>query len=199
MTGKATSQKEWESRLHIHTAGRDETESSDRYFPYEPTPYCVLERLSESGYVGKDDHLLDCGCGKGRVCFFMAARCGCRSTGIDFSDKMIRYAEDNLMKFPWKNKVDFRCCRAEEYDLTDEDAIFFFNPFSDIILHSVIGKIRRSCAVNPRRIRLFCYYPSDEFIACLMTDPDLLFLDDIDCQDLFDGKNPREKIVIFEM
>lgn len=32
-----------------------------------------------------------------------------------------------------------------------------------------------------------------------MTVDELIFADEIDCQDLFPGNDPREKIVVFEM
>ena len=50
-----------------------------------------------------------------------------------------------------------------------------------------------------REMLLFFYYPSDEYISYLMTVDELEFLDEIDCQDLFDGKNPRERILVFQM
>ena len=86
-----------------------------------------------------------------------------------------------------------------KYEVTQEDTFFFFNPFTDTVLHSVIGRIRKSWYEKPRLIRLLCYYPSDEFVACLMTEPDLEFEDEIDCRDLFPGDNPRERILIFGM
>lgn len=46
---------------------------------------------------------------------------------------------------------------------------------------------------NRRTVKLFFYYPSDEYIAYLMTVEELLFSDEIDCRDLFDGNNVREK------
>lgn len=51
----------------------------------------------------------------------------------------------------------------------------------------------------PRKIRLFFYYPSDEYISYLMSVDELMFVDEIPCMDLFEGKNPREQIVIFEV
>jgi hypothetical protein len=81
----------------------------------------------------------------------------------------------------------------------EADRIFFFNPFSEEILKKVMGRIRDSWYENPREILLFFYYPSDEYVSFLMTDPDLMFEDEIDCRDLFDGKDPRERILIFSM
>lgn len=191
--------QDWDRRLHIRTCGRDESGADDNRFPYEPTPYPVLERLSESEYIGNGSHVLDYGCGKGRVCFFLASACGCRATGIDFSEKMIQKSQANRNDYPWKNRVRFLCCPAEQYELQDEDVIFFFNPFTERTLRAVLGQVRKSWFRNNRPIRLFCYYPSDEFVSCLMTASDVEFLDEIDCRDLFEGNNPRERILIFEM
>ena len=48
-----------------------------------------------------------------------------------------------------------------------------------------------------REMFLFFYYPSDEYVAWLMTVDELMFTDEIDCRDLFDGKDPRECILVF--
>ena len=98
-----------------------------------------------------------------------------------------------------KKQVDFQKCPAEQFEITDEDIFFFFNPFTEVILRSVIGRIRESRKAALRPARILCYYPSDEFVACLMTEPDLIFEDEIDCRDLFAGNNERERILVFEM
>ena len=61
----------------------------------------------------------------------------------------------------------------------------------------VLAKIEDSYYENPREIQLFFYYPSDEYISELMTVDMLFFVDEIDCRDLFDGENPRERIMVF--
>ena len=50
---------------------------------------------------------------------------------------------------------------------------------------------------NPREMKLFFYYPNDEYLSYLMTEEMLMFEDEIDCRDLFEGENEREKILIF--
>ena len=37
---------EWDKILQIQTGGRDDTNSDEYRYPYEPTPYRVLERLT---------------------------------------------------------------------------------------------------------------------------------------------------------
>ena len=78
------------------------------------------------------------------------------------------------------------------------DRIYFFNPFSLEILRKVMARIRESYYEKPRQMQLYFYYPSDQYMAYLMTVEELTFLDEIDCRDLFSGDNPRERIVIFD-
>ena len=87
--------------------------------------------------------------------------------------------------------------KAEEYEVpAAADRFFFFNPFSVEIMRKVMARIRESS--DGREILLFFYYPSDEYVAWLMTVDDLMFVDEIDCRDFFEGDNPRERIMIFE-
>lgn len=139
--------KELEKLLGIKTTGRDDTRADSYNYPYEPTDYCVLKRLAESGYIGKKNHLIDYGCGKGRVSFY------------------------------------------------------FFNPFSVEVLGSVVKKIVDSFYEKEREMLLFFYYPSDEYVAKLMTNEVLSFVDEIDCEDLFANSKEaqRERILIFKV
>ena len=44
-------EQQWDKKLKINTIGRDDSHADDFHFPYEPTPYSVLERLAESAYI----------------------------------------------------------------------------------------------------------------------------------------------------
>ena len=46
---------EFDKLLNIKTSGRDDSNSDLTNFPYEPTPYSVLELLANSGYLSKND------------------------------------------------------------------------------------------------------------------------------------------------
>ena len=82
--------------------------------------------------------------------------------------------------------------------MEDADSFFFFNPFSEVILNRVIDQIIWSWYENPRKMHLFFYYPTDEDVALLTGTQELMFADEIDCADLFDGNQKRERILIFE-
>ena len=60
---------QWDKLLKIRTTGRDDSHADQYRYPYEPTPYCVPERLANSGMVGKQNTVLDYGTGTGHVCF----------------------------------------------------------------------------------------------------------------------------------
>ncbi len=192
--------QEWDQMLHIRTTGRDDS-ASDRFcYPYEPTPYPVLERLCAGGFIGKRDHLLDCGCGKGRVSFFVSYQTGCTATGFDRDDRMIAAARENAKRAPHLRKVSFVQGDAAAFTPGDSvSRIYLFNPFHEHVLAAFLKKVRASYYRRAREILLFFYYPSDACVSLLMSDPLLVFSDEIDCGDLFAGKNQRERILIFEM
>ena len=190
---------QWDRLLGIRTSGRDDSHSDQYRYPYEPTPYSVLERLAESDYIGKKNVLLDYGCGKGRVSFFLSSQCRCKSVGIEYDDRIYGAAVKNKENAVSGNKVEFVHTKAEVFEIKEADRIFFFNPFSVEIVKSVMGRIQESWYENQRRILLFFYYIQDDYVAYLMTLDELTFLDEIDCRDLFEGNNPRERILIFEM
>ena len=48
-------------------------------------------------------------------------------------------------------------------------------------------------------MKLFFYYPDDEYVAYLMSQDALMFVDEINCQDLYNEKDEREKILILEI
>ena len=196
----ANSEHNWDKLLQIQTNGRDETNADEYHHPYEPTDYRVLERLAKSGFFGAGDVVLDYGCGKGRVGFFLSYRTKAQTIGIEYDDHIYAEALNNRKSTVSKMKPDFVLTRAEEYEVpTEVNRCYFFNPFSVEILHKVMARICESWYENPREIFLFFYYPADEYISYLMTVDELDFYDEIECDDLFEGNDPRERILIFQL
>jgi SAM-dependent methyltransferase len=188
----------WDKLLQIKTTGRDDSHADRFHHPYEPTPYSVLERLANKGFIGKRDLVLDYGCGKGRVDFFLSYQTKARTIGIEYDARIYEDALENQKTA--SVKPDFVLTRAEEYKVPAEvNRCYFFNPFSVEILHTVMARIIESYYENPREVFLFFYYPSDEYISYLMTVDELEFYDEIECDDLFEGKDARERILIFQL
>ena len=191
---------QWDKLLRIKTTGRDDSNAGQYRYPYEPTPYCVLERLANSGYIRKKNTLLDYGTGKGRVCFYLSYQCKCKTIGIEYDERIYTAAVHNKETAISGGRTDFMLTKAEQYHLPEEvDLCYFFNPFSVEILKKVLEELLVSYYENPRKLQLLFYYPSDEYVAYLMTQNSLMFIDEIDCQDMFSGNDPREKILIFEI
>lgn len=189
----------WDKTLSIRTSGRDDSRADQFRYPYEPTPYSVLERLVNTGLIRKGNVLLDYGCGKGRVDFFLSRQTRCRAIGIEYDERIWQKAEENRNSGSFVDKVSFVCMDAREFNVpVDVDRIYFFNPFSVEILQRVLARIRDSYYESMREILLFFYYPSEEYVSCLMEEDELMFYDEIDCRDLFPGEDPRERILIFE-
>ena len=193
------SEQAWDQLLQIRTAGRDDVRSDEYRYPYEPTPYSVLERLADSGLIGKGDLVLDYGCGKGRVGFFLAYRRLAKTTGIEYDERIHQLALENRRTAITRVKPDFVLAGAEACEVPSQvNRCYFFNPFSTEILHKVMARILESYYESPREIFLFFYYPSDEYISYLMTVEELDFYDEIECDDLFPG-DMRERIMIFRL
>ncbi len=198
MNHRQNEEAEWEALLGIKTTGRDDSISNTVNYPYEPTDYSVLNRLANEGYIRKGNLLLDYGCGKGRVSFFLSYQTRCKAVGVDYDERMILSAKENQSHAVSGNRTSFVCENAGTYLIPGKaDRFYFFNPFSTEILRQVLNRIRTAYYEKPRDMLLFFYYPSDEYIALLMCEEDLEFVDEIPCQDLFSGYDPRERIMIF--
>ena len=190
----------WDKLLKIKTSGRDDSNSDQYRFPYEPTPYSVLERLANSGYIRKKDVVLDYGCGKGRVEFFLSYQTKANTIGIEYDERIYQSAIENQNTFISRAKTNFVLARAEEYEVPSEvNRFYFFNPFSVELLRKVMARIIDSYYAQPRELLLFFYYPSEEYISYLMTVDELEFYDEITCNDLFETNDLREQIIIFKM
>ena len=191
-------EQNWDRLLHVHTTGRDDSRSDQYRYPYEPTPYSVLERLVNTGMIRKENTLLDYGCGKGRVDFFLTYQTRCHSIGVEYDDRIYEKAMENKQSAVSGERISFVLVNAEEYKVPEAvDRVYFFNPFSLEILRKTVARIINSYYEHPREIQLVFYYPSDEYISYLMTVDEFLFLDEISCQDLFEGNDPRERMVVF--
>ena len=195
------SEQWWEKKLNIRTAGKVDHFIEEACNPYEPTDYCILEALADSGYISSDSHVLDYGCGKGRTAIFLSFRTGCRATGIEFDQELCEEAVKNLerCKLPgaYKKGIRFVCEDARKYEIEGENCFYFFNPFAEEVLRAVLGKIQQSYYENPRQMYLFFYYPFEAEMAALMTADGLQFVDEIDCTELYENYDRRERILVF--
>ena len=193
-------EEKWDKLLRIKTTGRDDIISDQYRYPYEPTPYSVLERLADSGLIGKNDVLVDYGCGKGRVGLYLSYRTKAKTIGVEYDARMHSCAVDNRESASSQLDTTFVLDRAEAFKLSQAvNRCYFFNPFSVEILQKVMARILESYYDHPRQILLFFYYPSDEYVSYLMSVDELDFYDEIECDDLFSENLMRERILVFSL
>ena len=197
-----------DARLHIKTIGRIDDYSNDHIYPYEPTSYSVLERLVQSGLIKEEDHLLDLGCGKARTLIYLHDRTGCSAIGVEMMRDFYDVAKSNITAYEnaicrpkgKKAGIEMNLCKAQSFEIPPSvNRIFFFNPFSPEIFESVMRRVTESFYEKERGILLFFYYPQDDYIAYLSRLDEAMFVDEIDCMDLFAGKDTRNRIVIYEI
>ena len=165
----ANHENNWDKLLQVKTTGRDETNADEYHHPYEPTPYTVLERLVTSGLITQEDTVLDYGCGKGRVGFFLSYRTKAKTIGIEYDDRILDIALENQKSTISRVKPDFVLTRAEEYEVPpDVNRCYFFNPFSVEILRKVMARIIESHYEHPRELFLFFYYEGHDLRERIM-------------------------------
>ena len=120
----------WDKLLQIKTTGRDDSHADQYHHPYEPTPYCVLERLANKGFIGKRDVVLDYGCGKGRVDFFLSYQTKAGTIGIEYDKRIYQSAVQNQKTAVSRARVELVPANAETYAVPAEvNRCYFFNPF----------------------------------------------------------------------
>lgn len=189
--------------LHIQTTEIKDLPLFSNYYPYEPTPYDVLDLCFDNIELAQDDCFVDFGCGKGRVVFYVNHRYHIDTLGIEINKDYIQDAYQNKMQYVKNHhlaekSVNFLNAKAEQYKIQPTDNIFFFfNPFSVQIFRKVIYNILKSQQGNSRKIYVILYYPSFEYIQCLKSETKFKVIKDVLVPNQF-AYNTHERIMIFE-
>lgn len=170
---------DWDKKLNISTESVDYSDEDNQNYGYDPTPYIVLERLVELDILKKDDVVVDYGCGKGRICFFINSQVGCRIIGIDHSERLLEIARENLESYGNGADIDFVNSKAEDYVPDGANCLYFFNPFSSHVFQEVLRRIGESYGRNPREILIFFYYSTIEYRLYLPTEPRLKLVESV--------------------
>jgi len=165
----------YDKLLNIKTRGDQQGfNKSMHYHRYEPTPYSALEELFRHYGIRHDDHIVDFGSGKGRLNFYLHYFYDVRVVGVEMNEDLYDEALQNQKRYvkkTGKDKIQFVCCLAEEYEISSFDnRFYFFNPFSIQVFRRVVNNILRSLERNPREIELVLYYPSEDYIYFLEQD-----------------------------
>ncbi|WP_019240685.1 MULTISPECIES: methyltransferase domain-containing protein [Bacillus] len=196
---------QYDEVLHIKTAGEQKGfNQSIHYHRYEPTPYFALEQLFQHLTIQSTDRIVDFGCGKGRLNFFIHELFNASVVGIEMNEFFYLEALENKKSYISKKKksaekIHFLCCLAEEYTINPFDNIFyFFNPFSIQIFMKIIRNILLSVEQNPRVIKIVLYYASDEYMFYLENQTIFELVEEVRLTGLYE-KNPNERFLVYQL
>ena len=171
---------------------------------YEATPYDALEVLVEEYELKWTDELVDYGCGKGRVSFFLHHHLQLTVTGVEVNGHLYKESLKNQVSYMQKVKkttgsVRFERCLAEEYGVERaQNKFYFFNPFSIQIFMKVINNILRSVEQEPRAVDMILYYPTTEYLQFLHDRTAFELFMEIKVPKRFE-QDENERFVIFRL
>lgn len=169
--------RKYDRKLNIKTVGiRKPSHRATHHNRYEATPYKALEKLFQAYKLNKTDRVVDFGCGRGRVLFYIHHRFHVPVIGIEANDRTYEEALDNKARYRQRAKhihapIHFEYGLAEDYEVQSADnRFYFFNPFSIQIFQKVVSNIVRSVEKRARPVELIFYYPLPEFKQFLKSD-----------------------------
>lgn len=195
----------YERLFNIKTTGEQQGfYESHHYNRYEATSYFALETLFKEYSLSSNDCIVDFGCGKGRLSFYINYYYNCKITGIEMNNNYFDICINNKKNYlknynKEKNKIEFLNIFAEKYKISSTDnKFYFFNPFSVQLFMKVINNILISLEKSPRDIDLILYYPSDEYIYYLENYTGFLLYKEIALPNL-SINDKRQKFSIYRL
>ena len=190
--------------LGINTTGLRDWDSSNthRYNRTESTPYKALDFFFSEYEINPEiDQMVDYGCGKGRMLFYIYNKYKIPVTGIELNDLTFDELSRNLESYSNRQKEKWPNIRlvygyAEKYQVDPKDNIFyFFNPFNLNIFKQCIRNIEDSVIKNPRDVDVILYYPLDGFVSFM--EKATMFTRDEQIR-LYWKSDPLKKFLIFK-
>jgi SAM-dependent methyltransferase len=194
----------YDELLNIETEGNQRGyNKSFHYHRYEPTPYTALENLFAEYELNSSDHIVDFGCGKGRLNFFIHYLFHSSVTGVEMNEKLYEEAIENKANYLIKAKnigeIQFQCCLAEKYEINPLDNTFyFFNPFTIPIFWKIINNILVSVEKFKREVDVILYYPSEDYIYYLENHTSFELKKEIQLPGLYEN-NANERFLIYRL
>lgn len=197
-------EKAYERLLNIATAGNQQGfTDSLHHNRYEPTSYDLLDQLFRHYTLVPGDRLVDVGCGKGRLNFYVHHLFGVESTGIEMNPAFYEEALNNKKQYGKKHKgseerIQFYNGLAQDYPIEARDnKFYFFNPFSVQLFIPFINKVLRSAEANPRTIEIILFFASQDYSDFLETSTAFQLVEEISLPG--SHKDMRERFLIYRL
>lgn len=177
---------------------------SFHFHRYEPTPYSALETLFKQYELRSSDRVVDFGCGKGRLNFYINYFYGSDVVGVEMNETFYEEAMENrdyYLEAVGKNsgQIHFECCLAQEYEVNPRDnRFYFFNPFSVQVFMNVINNILLSVEIVEREVELILYYPSEDYIYFLEYQTSFELTKEVRLPGLYES-NSNERFLVYRL
>lgn len=195
-------EKYYDAILNIKTESDRVIDPFVDYYPYQPTPYFVLNQLCENYSLNETDHVVDFGCGKGRTLFYFHHMFNAYVCGIEQNEKLYQRALRNRERYVRRKrngeeKIHFHRTNAENYIISPRDnQFYFFRPFSVHIFRKVLANIVQSINDYPRTVHIILYYPAKGYISILENETDFVLEQEILLKGEFEQPE-NERILIY--
>ncbi|MDR4888133.1 methyltransferase [Fredinandcohnia sp. QZ13] len=197
--------KYFDALLHVKTSGGQKGFSTSvHYYRYEPTPYEGLAALFEHYQLKETDRVVDFGCGKGRLLFYIHHLFAATVVGVEIDKSLYQEAvqnRDRYAKRPGirKEEIEIHHCAAQDYEIHPLDnRFYFFNPFSIQVFKHTIANILRSYEKNPREMEVILYYGSTDYTYFLENNTPFQLKKEIIIPELFE-KNTYERFMVYQL
>lgn len=192
--------RKYDRQLGIKTMGLREWGGHSQYNRYEATPYRALDKLFQAYRFKKGDQVVDFGCGRGRVVFYIHNKFRIPVSGIEAHDKTFEEALVNKANYLKRasrieTPIKLQYGLAEHYEIKPADNCFYlFNPFSHRVFKKVVKNMAKSVNENPRTVDLILYYPLREYKKILEKDTSFRLINKVKVPGLLDF---REKFLVY--
>lgn len=102
-----------------------EKEKKKEIYTYGETPIKIVEEIVHRCKLSSRDHFFELGCGRGRVCFWLASFTSCKITGIEEIPFFI-FTGKKIQSHLGFDKVHFRLEDFFVADLSEASVLYFY-------------------------------------------------------------------------
>ncbi|MEH7382712.1 methyltransferase domain-containing protein [Bacillus sp. JJ1533] len=197
--------KYYDAILQVKTGGGQKGFSSSvHYHRYEPTPYVGLAALFEHYHLKDRDRVVDFGCGKGRLLFYIHHHFKSTVVGVEIDKSLYHVAVQNRERYAKgagirKADIEIHHCAAQDYKVHPLDnRFYFFNPFSIQVFKHTVSNILQSYEQDPREMEVILYYGSNDYTYFLENNTPFQLKNEIIIPELFE-KNTYERFMVYQL
>ncbi|MDL2237991.1 class I SAM-dependent methyltransferase [Christensenellaceae bacterium OttesenSCG-928-K19] len=131
---------------------------------YEKTNKKHLNLLF-SRFTDKTLPVLDLGCGKGFVLYWLNKMGFAKVDGVEYNTKLAEIARKNLKIAGMEGKSTVFNVDARDFDRYDDyQMVYLFHPFKGKIMREVVRRLEESLARAPRKFIIVYFYPVEHHV-----------------------------------